>query len=117
MRPKKALLPLEAAILEAGIDLRRHGVRAFHGFQIAKEIQGLTGSRLLTAYGTLYKALGRMEKAGLLESRWEDPLIAAAEERPRRRFYHVTAAGSEAFATLPRSEDGRAMKFGPGQVS
>jgi hypothetical protein len=35
---------------------------------------------------------------GLLESRWEDPAIAAEENRPRRRFYRVTAAGNRAFA-------------------
>ena len=65
---------------------------------IAKDIQQREGKRLLTAHGTLYKALGRMEKAGLLTSEWEDPLIAAEEGRPRRRFYRVTPAGEMALA-------------------
>ena len=51
---------------------------------------------MLTSHGTLYKALGRMAKVGLLESRWEDPIIAADESRPRRRFYRVTAEGQVA---------------------
>ena len=56
------------------------------------------GARLLIAHGTLYKALGRMEQAGLLGSRWEDPVAAADDGRPRRRFYQVTVAGEAAFA-------------------
>jgi DNA-binding PadR family transcriptional regulator len=55
-------------------------------------------ARLLTAHGTLYKALDRMQRAGLLESEWEDPLIAAREGRPRRRLYRVTAVGEAAVA-------------------
>ncbi len=97
-RKPGAVLPLELSILEAGFDLRRRGEAEFHGFVVAKEIKDSKGARLLTAYGTLYKALGRMEKAGLLESRWEDPLLAAEETRPRRRFYHLTAAGEAALA-------------------
>jgi DNA-binding PadR family transcriptional regulator len=53
----------------------------------------------LTAHGTLYKALGRLEAAGLLESRWEEAELALAEGRPRRRFYRVTGAGERALAT------------------
>jgi hypothetical protein len=34
-----------------------------------------------------------MEKLGLLSCRWEDPAVAAAEQRPLRRLYQVTAAG------------------------
>ena len=58
-----------------------------------------------------------MEKAGLLASRWEDPLIAAAQERPRRRLYQVSLAGERALykgrATLGRG----AMKLKPGQAT
>ncbi|MEA2447264.1 MAG: PadR family transcriptional regulator, regulatory protein PadR, partial [Actinomycetota bacterium] len=84
--------------LEAGLDLRRRGRDEFHGFAIAKHIQELDGARRLTSHGTLYKARARMEKAGLLESRWEDPEIAAGEQRPRRRFYVVTGVGERALA-------------------
>ena len=92
------MLPIELSILEAGIDLRTRGAAEFHGFLIAKEIKERADAHLLTAHGTLYKALGRMEKAGLLESRWEDPLVAARDGRPRRRLYRVTAAGEAALA-------------------
>ncbi len=97
-RKAGALLPIELSILETGIELRVRGLGQFYGFMIAKEIKERQDARLLTAHGTLYKALDRMEKAGLLVSRWEDPLIAAQESRPRRRLYRVTAAGEGALA-------------------
>jgi len=99
-----ALLPIELSILEAGIQLRLRGTGYFHGFLIAKEIKEREGARLLTAHGTLYKALDRMEKAGLLESQWEDPATAALESRPRRRMYLVTTAGQAALARAQASE-------------
>ncbi|MFN2488187.1 MAG: PadR family transcriptional regulator [Actinomycetota bacterium] len=92
------LLPLELALLEAGLDLARRGESEFHGFAIAKQIQEVDGAKRLTAHGTLYKALARMEKSGLLHSRWEDPSVAADEQRPRRRLYEVTAEGERALA-------------------
>lgn len=97
-RKEGALIPLELSILEAAIDLRRRGVPEAHGFLLAKELREGRHARRLTAYGTLYKALDRLERAGLLESRWEDPLIGAGEGRPRRRFYRLTLAGEGAVA-------------------
>jgi PadR family transcriptional regulator, regulatory protein PadR len=88
--------PLEVDILEAGLDLRRTGGARFHGFQLAKAIADHAGPRPLTSHGTLYEALQRLEEAGLLEGQWEDPDIAAAEARPRRRLYSVTGAGERA---------------------
>lgn len=101
-RKKGELLPIEVSILEAGLDLKRRGVSDFYGFLIASEIKEAEGARLLTAYGTLYKALERMEERGWLTSRWEDPLIAAKERRPVRRLYEVTAAGQAALASAPQ---------------
>jgi DNA-binding PadR family transcriptional regulator len=97
-RKKGTLLPLEVSILQCGIDLAARGAPRFHGFLIAKEIKDREDARLLTAHGTLYKALDRLQKSGFLESDWEDPLLAAREGRPRRRLYHVTAAGEAALA-------------------
>ena len=98
-RKAGALVPLEASILEAGLDLRRRGLDAAHGFLLAKEMRDRASARLLTAYGTLYKALERLEKAGFLQSFWEGPpQIAADEGRPRRHFYRVTMAGETALA-------------------
>lgn len=97
-RKTGTLIPIELSILDTGIELRVRGAPYFHGFLIAREIKERENARLLTAHGTLYKALDRMEKSGLLTSQWEDPVTAANEGRPRRRFYSVTAAGEAALA-------------------
>jgi DNA-binding PadR family transcriptional regulator len=97
-RKEGALVPLELSILEAALDLRRRGIAEAHGFLLAKELRDGRQARRLTAYGTLYKALDRLERAGYLASRWEDPQLAADEGRPRRRFYRVTLEGDGAYA-------------------
>jgi PadR family transcriptional regulator len=111
-RKEGALVPLEVSILEAALELRRGGTTEAHGFLLAKAVRDGRQARRLTAYGTLYKALDRLERAGHLASRWEDPQLAADEGRPRRRFYRVTLSGEGALAeakalerdaSLPRS--------------
>ena len=95
-RKPGALLSIEEAILAVVARLQRKGVRETHGYDIAQHLRDVSDAKLLTAYGTLYRALGRLEKMGLLESRWEDPRIAAREARPGRRLYALTGAGAEA---------------------
>ena len=43
--------------------------------------------------GTVYPALGRLERDGLVTSTWEDALIAQRDKRPPRRYYRLTASG------------------------
>ncbi|MGD2047530.1 MAG: helix-turn-helix transcriptional regulator [Gemmatimonadota bacterium] len=43
--------------------------------------------------GTVYPALRRLAKAGLLSARWESEDVAHAEARPKRRIYELTSAG------------------------
>lgn len=95
-RKEGTLVPLETSILEASVSLASQGVPEAHGYHLAKEIRDGRGARRLTAYGTLYKALERLERIGYLASRWEEPAIAAAEARPRRRFYRMTIVGERA---------------------
>ena len=90
------LVPLEAAICISAAKLRRQGTIEFHGYEIAKRLGDENNHRLLTAYGTLYRALGRLEAMGLLQSQWEDPAIPARENRPGRRIYVLTPAGEAA---------------------
>ncbi len=85
-------MPLETEILGAALSMLRAGERTFHGFGLARTLREQSGSRALTAHGTLYKALGRLEEFGLLASRWED--AEAAEGRPRRRLYELTGEGA-----------------------
>jgi PadR family transcriptional regulator, regulatory protein PadR len=63
-----------------------------HGYAIAEELRGRTGGELELAEGTLYPALHRLERDGLLESRW------STDAPRRRRVYAVTARGRAALA-------------------
>src|SRR5688572_7136659 len=92
-RKPGTLLPLETEILEVALSMLRSGQPTFHGFGLAQSMREESGSRSLTAHGTMYKALGRLEEFGLLTSRWEDA-AAAAEGRPRRRLYELTGEGA-----------------------
>lgn len=107
-RKDGALVPLELSILETGLDLARRGTPEAHGFLLARELRDRQGAKRLTAYGTLYKALDRLERRGYLASRWEDPNRAAEDGRPRRRFYRLTIVGEKALA------DARAAARTPG---
>jgi PadR family transcriptional regulator PadR len=92
-RKPGTLLPLESEILAVALSLLRAGRSTFHGFGLAQTLRDDSGSRSLTAHGTLYKALGRLEESGLLASHWEDA-AAVAEGRPRRRLYELTGEGA-----------------------
>jgi hypothetical protein len=91
-----SLLELEVGILRACVDA---GPAGTHGFAIAKTLVDSGDTRSLTATGTLYRALHRLEAAGLVESHWEDQDAATGERRPRRRIYRVSGAGAAALAT------------------
>jgi DNA-binding PadR family transcriptional regulator len=56
-----------------------------HGYALTKDIEAFAGVRL--APGTLYEALARLEKQGLIE---------ALESQDRRRPYRLTASGAAA---------------------
>lgn len=98
-RKTGAIVPIERSVLEAGLHLHGLGAAEFHGYLLAKQLREDAAARRLLAHGTLYKALDRLENMGFLESRWEAPEAAATEQRPRRRLYRVTSAGSAAIAS------------------
>ena len=102
-RKKGGLVPLEIAICTCAADLLVRGTREFHGYEIAKRLSDVADHKLLTAYGTLYRALGRLESMGLLESRWEDPEVPARENRPGRRLYTLTPAAETALEETRRA--------------
>jgi PadR family transcriptional regulator PadR len=43
--------------------------------------------------GTVYPAMRRLERDGLIAAKWEQQSIADAEQRPPRRYYRLTSAG------------------------
>jgi DNA-binding PadR family transcriptional regulator len=50
--------------------------------------------------GTVYPAMRRMERDGLIRSQWERKSIADEEQRPPRKYYRLTRSGQ---ATLEAS--------------
>jgi PadR family transcriptional regulator len=115
-RKAGTIVPIERQILEATVLLRARGLGEAHGFLIARTIGDQAESRRLTAYGTLYKALDRLERAGLLESRWEEPQDAAEAARPRRRFYRITSMGESAMAEAQAAEAREAASRSPSRA-
>jgi PadR family transcriptional regulator, regulatory protein PadR len=99
-RKPGTLLPLEKEILRTVLPMRG----TFHGFGLAHAMREQRRSRALTAHGTLYKALGRLEERGLLTSTWED--AAAAGGRPRRRLYELTGEGARVAARVRADQAG-----------
>src|SRR3954452_11118313 len=51
--------------------------------------------------GTVYPAMRRLERDGLIQSQWEQQSIADAEQRPLRKYYKLTRAGK---STLEASQ-------------
>ncbi len=69
-----------------------HGVR--YGFDIADR----TGLKT----GTVYPALRRLESLGYVRSNWENEKTARREQRPARRYYEITHAGTTALEAAAR---------------
>lgn len=92
-RKRGELIAIEVEILGKALELSAGGQSEFHGFGRAKELRDGDGSVALIGHGALYKALSRLETAGLLDSSWEDADVAAEASRPRRRLYRITSDG------------------------
>lgn len=70
-----------------------------------QELYGLDIARRLTAdgvllasEGTLYPLLARLRKAGLVDTSWQE-----SAEGPPRRYYALTADGTESLAAFKRT--------------
>jgi PadR family transcriptional regulator, regulatory protein PadR len=46
--------------------------------------------------GTVYPAMRRLERDGLIKSQWERQSIADTEQRPPRKYYRLTRSGHAA---------------------
>ncbi len=107
-RRKGVLLPIEEAIIQIALDRHASGEPEFHGFALAEELEGRDGAQHLLGFGTLYKALARLERDGILESRWED-VEPAIVGRPKRRLYRSSGLAASALAQSSALQS-RAMK-------
>ena len=83
-----------AAHLQGTLDLlilRTLIFGAQHGQGIARAIQAQSGDVLIVDHGSLYPALQRLEKAGLIVSEWGE-----TDNNRRARYYRLTGAGRRA---------------------
>jgi PadR family transcriptional regulator PadR len=76
----------------AALILKAISAGYIYGFSVM-EMTGLPS-------GTVYPAMRRLERDDLIQSKWESESIAAAEQRPPRKYYKLTRAGK---ATLDAS--------------
>lgn len=61
-----------------------------YGYQIVKELGRRSQGYFKFKSGTVYPALRRLEKAGLVTSRWQK-----VAERQWRRYYEITESGCQ----------------------
>ena len=64
------------------------------GYQYGFDVIDQTG----LPSGTVYPALSRLERDGMVKSAWENEQDAHADGRPARRYYKLTAPGVKALA-------------------
>ena len=64
------------------------------GYQYGFDVIDQTG----LPSGTVYPALSRLERDGLVKSAWENEQDAHADGRPARRYYKLTATGVKALS-------------------
>jgi len=81
------------ALLQGTLDLlvlRTLALGPLHGHGISRHIQQTTDAVLQVEHGSLYPALQRLERKGLITAKWE------ADERGRElKRYRLTAAGKK----------------------
>ena len=73
--------PLVLAILSEGES---------YGYAIIKRVEELSSGEMRWTDGMLYPVLHRLERNGLVKASW-----GRAESGRRRKYYHLTAQGSE----------------------
>jgi PadR family transcriptional regulator PadR len=64
-----------------------------YGYKIIKELGKRSNGYFQFKEGTLYPALHRLEKAGLLQGKWQR--LPSGQER---RYYHITPKGQKTLA-------------------
>jgi PadR family transcriptional regulator len=86
---------MNAEILKGHLDLLLLAAvqpQPAHGYAIAEQLRSRSDGAFNLPEGTLYPALHRLERAGLLTSRWSEV------NGRRRRVYQLTQKGNRALA-------------------
>jgi PadR family transcriptional regulator PadR len=69
-----------------------------YGYQVVKELEARSQGYFKFKEGTLYPALHRLEKSGLITGKWQ-----MLPNGRQRRYYHITAKG-QAKLTLEKTQ-------------
>jgi transcriptional regulator len=83
-------------VLQGTLDmlvLKAVQLEPMHGWGITERIEQWSESVLQLGQGSLYPALYRLERQGLIRSEWR-----TTENNRRARYYALTAAGRKQFA-------------------
>jgi DNA-binding PadR family transcriptional regulator len=72
------------------------GAGPSHGYAIGKQLQRLSDGRLDPTTGSLYQALRRMRRDGLIAEVERPPTITIDD--PRRQYFQITPLGRRVFA-------------------
>jgi len=103
MKVRDDLTRVELAILAALTSKERYGLEIIR--TLDKMGQGLS-------LAGLYTSLARMEKQGLVKSRWGEEEVEA-RQGARRRYYEITGLGQKSFDQT-KSILTRVLRFAPG---
>src|SRR5580700_5075934 len=68
--------------------LKAVSLGGLHGYGVLLRLQQLTNGQLQIQQGSLYPALYRLEKQGLIASEWGE-----SDNKRRAKFYTLTAGG------------------------
>jgi DNA-binding PadR family transcriptional regulator len=71
-----------------------------YGLEIIQAVRNATEDQRVLSLGSLYTTLRRLEKKGLVTSRWGE--ISESRRGARRRYYRLTALGAETFTETQR---------------
>jgi len=86
------MAPTPVDLLQGTLDLlilRTLQTGPQHGWGISQRIQQVSRDVLRVNQGSLYPALGRLERDGWIEAEW-----GTSENNRRARFYRLTRAGA-----------------------
>jgi PadR family transcriptional regulator, regulatory protein PadR len=90
-----------ADLLQGTLDmliLKAASLGPLHGYGILLRIQQISGNRLEIQQGSLYPALYRLERQGVIASEWGE-----SENKRRAKYYALTPAGRRRLQEETRS--------------
>ncbi len=89
MAPRRELMKVSIDSLLLCLILQQ----PMYGYQIIKELEKKSQGYFKLKEGTLYPALYRLERAGLIQGKWQ--VLSGGRQR---RYYHITEKGYSTLA-------------------